>query len=102
MTPDRFFERRTIFSSENFGPGDQNFQDQNSRDRTPVFTFKRFYTSFSYTFKYPTVVNGSLASLALRISAVKTSLIVASTAFVHGGPASEVGKRAYKAVTPLR
>ena len=30
---DRFFKRLTIFSSENFGPGDQNFQDQNSRDR---------------------------------------------------------------------
>ena len=32
FNPDRFFKRRTIFSSENFGPGDQNFQDQNSRD----------------------------------------------------------------------
>ena len=71
-------------------------------ERTPVFTFKKFYTSFSYTFKYPTVVNGSLASLALRIGVVETSLIVASTAFVHGGPAGEIGKHAYKAVTPLR
>ena len=33
FNPDRFFKRRTIFSSKNFGPGDQNFQDQNSRDR---------------------------------------------------------------------
>ena len=33
FNPDRFFKGRTIFSGENFGPGDQNFQDQNSRDR---------------------------------------------------------------------
>ena len=32
FNPDQFFKRRDIFSSENFGPGDQNFQDQNSRD----------------------------------------------------------------------
>ena len=38
FNPDRFFKRRTIFSSENFGPGDQNFQDQNSRDRTSSCT----------------------------------------------------------------
>ena len=31
--PDQFLQRRTIFSSENFGPADQNFQDQNSHDR---------------------------------------------------------------------
>ena len=31
---DRFFKRRTIFSNENFGPGEQNFQDQNSLHRT--------------------------------------------------------------------
>ena len=36
FNPDRFFKRRTIFSSENFGPGDQNFQDQNSRDSALV------------------------------------------------------------------
>ena len=33
FNPDRFFTRRTIFSRENFGPPDQYFQDQNSRDR---------------------------------------------------------------------
>ena len=31
FNPDRFFKRRTIFSSENFGPGDQN-----SRIKIPV------------------------------------------------------------------
>ena len=39
---DRFFKRRTIFSSENFGPGDQNFQDQNSRDRA-IFRILSFF-----------------------------------------------------------
>ena len=34
FNPDRFFKRRTIFSSENFDPEDQNFEDQNSRDRS--------------------------------------------------------------------
>ena len=28
---DQFLQRRTIFSSENIGPADQNFQDQYSR-----------------------------------------------------------------------
>ena len=28
FNPDRFFKRWTIFSNENFGLGDQNFQDQ--------------------------------------------------------------------------
>ena len=32
FNPDQFLQRRTTFSSENFGPADQNFQDQNSRD----------------------------------------------------------------------
>ena len=36
FNPDRFFTRRTIFSSENFDPPDQNFQDQNSRDSTII------------------------------------------------------------------
>ena len=31
FNPDRFFKGQTIFSSKNFGPGDQNFQDQNSK-----------------------------------------------------------------------
>ena len=30
---DTRFKRQTIFSSENFGPGDQNFRDQNYCDR---------------------------------------------------------------------
>ena len=46
-------------------------------------------------FKYPTFVSGSLASLPLRISAVQKSLIVASTAFVHGGSVVESEMRAY-------
>ena len=33
FNPDQFLQRRTIFSSENIGPADQNFQDQYSRDR---------------------------------------------------------------------
>ena len=48
------------------------------------------------------VVSGSLASLPLRINAVQTSLIVASIAFVHGGPAGECGMRAHKVVTLVR
>ena len=35
FNPDQFLQRRTIFSSENIGPADQNFQDQYSRDSTP-------------------------------------------------------------------
>ena len=37
FNPEQFFKRRTIFSIENFGPWDQNFQDQNSRDRPVCF-----------------------------------------------------------------
>ena len=33
FNPDQFLQRQTIFSSENFGPVDRNFQDQNSHDR---------------------------------------------------------------------
>ena len=42
FNPDRFFKRRTIISSENFGPADQNFQDQNSRDRSTEMTICRY------------------------------------------------------------
>ena len=36
---DHFYRKRVLgdhFSTEIFGPGDQNFQDLNSGDRTPV------------------------------------------------------------------
>ena len=31
FNPDRFCKRRTVFSSENFGPGDQNSRDRYAR-----------------------------------------------------------------------
>ena len=64
----------------------------------PVQPSKDFKQRLAIHFKYPTVksfVSGSLVSLPLRISALQTSLIVASTALsMHGGPAGECGTHA--------
>ena len=44
-------KRQTVFFSENLGPGDQNFQDQNSGDssmnpETAVTTLFEMYNNF--------------------------------------------------------
>ena len=56
-------------------------------ERTPR-PFKKL-SSYSLYYFILSFVGSSLALLPLRISVVETSLIVASTAFVHGGPAGE-------------